>query len=148
VKIEIGGGLAPAPDHINLDPVHGEGVWKRRIQRGIPVPDGSVEAVRASHMLEHLLAGQERIDLFNEVWRALRPNGPFEIIVPLFPGWGALADPTHLSFWVKQSFDYFTGDRGALADYGILPWYWDSWMTKRYEWGNEGHAILRKARVP
>ena len=143
-KIDIGGGLASPLGYINIDPVHGEGQFKRRIQDGIPCPDRSVDWVRASHVLEHIPAGAERLALFKDVYRVLVPSGCFEIFVPLFPSWGAVADPTHVSFWVPQSFWYFTGQMGPAANYGMDHWEMASWSTKEYDWGTEGHATLRK----
>lgn len=126
--IDIGGGTAPAEGCTNLDPAHGEGIWRRRIQDGIPTADGTVQAVRASHVLEHIPAGRERIAVFNEVWRVLVGGGTFEIIVPLIQycgkpihTWHAWADPDHKSQWVlPESVLYFTQDGFAPnADYGI-----------------------------
>ena len=134
------------PGWINLDPAHGEGEFRRKAQDGIPLPDGSVEGARCSHLLEHIPAGQERIDVMNEVWRVLRPGCQFEIIVPLFGGWGAIADPTHVSFWVRESFDYFTGKVVAGGDYGIKLWELASWSIVEADWGQEGHATLLKPR--
>lgn len=131
MRVDIGGGTIPAPGWTNLDPVHGRGEFRRRIQDGIPVPDGTLEAARASHLMEHVPAGSgpgERVWCFNEVWRALRPGGTFEVIVPgvpLGPGgltWHAFADPTHVSFWVRESFHYFDGLFAPNADYGIRLW--------------------------
>lgn len=123
MKIDIGGGTAPAPGYINLDPVHGVDQWKARIQDGIDVDNSSCDAVRASHVLEHIMAGHERISVFNEVHRVLKSHGTFQVIVP---GVGithhAWADPTHVSYWVPESFGYFDGTIAPAADYGILPW--------------------------
>jgi SAM-dependent methyltransferase len=143
VNLELGGGLYPKPGYLNLDPVHGEGDFRRRAQDGIPLPDGSVETARCSHLLEHIPAGAERIAVMNEVWRVLQAGGEFEIIVPLFvPGrWEAIADPTHVSLWVRESFDYFTGAIVPGADYGIRLWQLRDW-TVRDGW--EGHALLVK----
>lgn len=144
MKIDIGGGVNCIPGWVNLDPLYGEGPFRCRVQDGIPVSDDSVETVHAAHVLEHIPAGQERIDTFNEVWRVLQPGGTFVITVPLFvPGrWEAIADPTHVSFWVKESFDYFTGEFSGAADYGIRPWEMISWLVFD-DW--EGNAVLRKA---
>lgn len=126
--IEIGGGTIPQPGYTNLDPVHGEGLFKRKIQDGIPVDDGSVDRLRASHVMEHIPAGAERIFVMNEAYRALRSGGEFEIIVPTVPTgpngvtWHAFADPTHVSFWVKESFHYFDGLFAANATYDIKLW--------------------------
>lgn len=153
-NVEIGGGTIPTPGFTNLDKVHGEGIWKRSIQEGIPVGDNSVDKVRASHVLEHISAGHDRIYTFNEIHRALKPTGEFEIILPLVgytdtsgigimvEGWMPYADPTHISFWwAPESFLYFCeGPFKANADYGIKLWTLDHW---RIEQGWEGHVLMR-----
>ena len=147
MKLELGGGTVPTAGYTNLDPVHGEGDFRRRVQEGIPLPDCSVEAARCSHLMEHIPAGQERIAVFNDVWRVLVPRGTFEVVVPLFSSAnpvGALADPTHVSLWIRESFAYFTGARRADADYGLRLWEMADWTTREWEWGTEGHALLRK----
>jgi SAM-dependent methyltransferase len=147
MKLELGGGTSTALGFTNLDPLHGEGPFQRRAQDGaFPLADGSVEAARCSHLMEHIPAGAERIFVMNEVHRVLVPGGHFEVIVPLFPGWGAIADPTHVSFWVEQSFWYFTGRWSAelSQDYGIRRWEMASWTTQAQVWGVLGRAVLRK----
>jgi SAM-dependent methyltransferase len=144
VRLEIGGGKAPWPGYTNLDPIHGEGHFCRRIQDHIPLADATVEMARCSHLMEHIPAGRERVEAFNEVWRVLVPGGTFEVVVPLFGGWGAIADPTHVSFWVRESFDYFTGKVTPAAEYGIRFWELVAWSEVACEWGQEGHATMRK----
>jgi len=123
VKIEIGGGTLLTPGFVNLDPEHGHGVWRRKVQEGIPAEAATVDEVKASHVLEHIPAGSERIGVFNEAHRVLKPGGVFYVIVPLMTGsWHAIADPTHVSFWVPESFLYFDGTFAANASYGIALW--------------------------
>ena len=138
MRIDIGGGLArPDPFHMlpagadwtNLDPIHGEGTWQRVAQNvPWPVDAETVTHVRASHVLEHIPAGGDRIAVFNETHRVLQPGRCFEILVPLLltrdgtVHWKAIADPTHISYWCQQSFDYFLTDNIPNADYGIRPW--------------------------
>ena len=59
----------------------------------------------------------------NETWRVLKPGGKAEIIVPTTEGPGAFQDPTHISFWNRNSFWYFESRnlyRERFADsYGI-----------------------------
>lgn len=125
MNIEIGGGTLVGPGWVNLDTRHGDGLWQREAQ-DIPWPtgDNTVDALRASHVMEHIPAGQQRIDVMNEAHRVLKPGAVFEIIVPncLSGTWHAWADPTHVSFWCKESFHYFDGLFAANADYGIRPW--------------------------
>lgn len=123
VCLELGGGTKARPGWANLDPAHGTGEWRRPAQ-ALPWPaaDGAVDAIFASHVMEHIPAGADRITVMNEAWRVLRPGGTFEIRVPLFGTWEAVADPTHVSWWVPQSFAYFTGELAPDADYGIRRW--------------------------
>jgi len=124
MKLEIGGGTLLQPGWTNLDSRNGHGDW-RRLAQDTPWPtgDGSVDAIRASHVMEHIPAGQPRIDVMNEAHRVLKPGGVFEVIVPFMTGsWHAIADPTHVSFWCLESFHYFDGLFAANADYGIKLW--------------------------
>lgn len=139
MRLDIGGGATPLPDHVNLDPVHGDGDWLRYAQQlPWPVINGAVEAIHASHVCEHIPPGADRLAVFNEAHRVLTPGGTFEVIVPLFPSWQALADPTHVSYWVEQSFAYFDGRLVAQADYGIRYWNTIEWEVRD---GWEGHWI-------
>lgn len=152
MNIEIGGGTLLTNGYINLDPVHGTGKWKRYAQ-GEPWPtgDNSVESVRASHVMEHIPAGDDRIFVMNEAHRVLKSGKIFEIIVPLVAAngewlstWQAWADPTHISYWVyPESFLYFcTNDTFvANADYGIR--YWAPLNEEECEVRNGWEAVVR-----
>lgn len=124
-SIEIGGGHLVQAGWVNLDPVNGQGDWRRPAQdTPWPAGDGSVDAIRAAHVMEHIPAGAPRLAVMNEAHRVLRAGGVFEIRVPncLSGTWHAFADPTHVSFWCVESFHYFDGLFAANADYGIRPW--------------------------
>ena len=101
-SIEIGGGMCPLQGWINLDPAHGEGTFRRRAQDGIPLPDASVRRARASHVMEHIPAGAERIFVMNEVWRVLAPGGTFEIIVPLLVPGLLRPEPENVVFQINS----------------------------------------------
>lgn len=146
MNIEIGGGTLVQPGWTNLDCRNGSGEWRRMAQdTPWPTGDRTVDSIRASHILEHVPAGQERIDIFNEAWRVLAPGGHFEVVLPLiltepngWPTWHAIADPTHVSFWCRESFYYFTGAFAANADYGIKLWDERHWSVNE---GFEGHWV-------
>jgi SAM-dependent methyltransferase len=148
MNIEIGGGTLAQPGWVNLDPKHGEGLWRREAQV-IPWPtgDNSVDAIRASHVMEHIPSGQPRIDVMNEAHRVLAPSAVFEIIVPVVrtdgrhPTWESFADPTHVSLWCWESFHYFDGTFFANADYGVK-----QWDTVSQEW--TGNAIVTWRGTP
>lgn len=125
MNLEIGGGHIVPDGWTNMDPYNGAGEWRRFAQDGPwPTGDGSVTAIRAAHVMEHIPAGGPRLTVMNEAHRVLAPGGVFEIRVPncLSGTWHAFADPTHVSFWCVESFHYFDGFFAPNADYGILPW--------------------------
>jgi ubiquinone/menaquinone biosynthesis C-methylase UbiE len=70
-----------------------------------PWPDSSIEEIRAYDIIEHL---PDKIHTMNEAWRVLKPGGLFDIEVPTTDGAGAWCDPTHVSYWNRSSFDYYT----------------------------------------
>lgn len=144
MKIDLGGGTKPATDHINLDPVHGEGDWRRSAtDTPWPTPDQTVTHIVASHVMEHIPAGAPRLTVMNECHRVLAPGGVLHIIVPLVGSWQAIADPTHVSFWVPESFWYFDGKMAPNAEYGNLPWRTLDWHVE-HDW--EGHWLATPIR--
>ena len=81
VKLHVGCGFDPLPGWINIDRYGTEGVNLAVDVEHEPLPfaDGSVNAVFASHVLEHLA----HIEVFmNEAHRVLRDGGLFEAYVP------------------------------------------------------------------
>lgn len=122
IKLDVGGGTSPMPGYVNVDPVHGEGEYRVAMPTHLPLASAAVDAIRCSHVMEHIPAGGPRIDTMNEFHRLLKPGGKLLIIVPVIGTWHAIADPTHVSFWVPESFHYFTGVQKANAEYGIRPW--------------------------
>lgn len=86
-----------------------------------PWETSSVDAIIAYDIIEHL---PDRINTMNEMWRILKNGGIADIEVPNAAHGAAFAqDPTHVSMWVKNSFQYYQHGSFAvqrLADsYGI-----------------------------
>lgn len=71
---------------------------------GEPFPDGSVDAVLASHVLEHVT---NLIPLMRELHRVLKPGGHLCIVVPYASSDDAVEDPTHVRYFTERSFMYF-----------------------------------------
>jgi len=89
------------------------------IREGLPFEDSSIDEARAEHFLEHLTR-DEASAFMNEMWRVLKPDASFHIVVPY------ALDPksygfSHRSFWTVESFrdlgypDYWT-------IYGLRRW--------------------------
>jgi len=92
--------------------------------RALPFSDGAFEEVRCHHLLEHI-ERRDLIAVMNGCHRVLKPGGIIDIEMPVFPFWTAMADPTHVTFLVPQTWDYFS-DQAKYGDhmglYGIHPW--------------------------
>lgn len=87
-----------------------------------PWNTSSVDAIIAYDIIEHL---PNRINTMNEIWRTLVNGGIVDIEVPnASRGAGFYQDPTHVSAWCMNSFQYYQHGSFAvqrLADaYGIL----------------------------
>lgn len=124
VKVALGCGGRAIPGFIGLDNVDfgWNKIWDAR-RDPIPFGDSSVDFLQAHNFFEHIPRDAYRF-LFNECHRALRPSGKLEIIVP-DAGVSfdlAVQDITHVSFWIKGTFKYLTGERPRNADYGFSPW--------------------------
>lgn len=85
-----------------------------------PFENDSVSEILAHDVIEHL---PDKILSMNEIHRVLVMGGRVDIVVPTTDGRGAWQDPTHVSFWNRNSFWYF--ERGNpyrerfAASYGI-----------------------------
>lgn len=75
-----------------------------------PFEDSSVGAFRAVDIFEHL---PDKLHTMSEVYRCLRPGGWLISQTPSALGAGAFQDPTHCSYWVENSFRYYTEQRFA-----------------------------------
>jgi len=78
MKLNLGGGNQKIPGFVNIDRLNG--------QEAFPLPayaDGSVDEIRASHILEHF-GHREVPEVLKEWVRVLKPGGVLKIAVPDF----------------------------------------------------------------
>lgn len=82
IYLELGSGAKKGKNGwITID-VNGADIsWDLR--KGIPLPDGSVEKIYSSHLLEHI-PFQELILFLKECHRVLKTGGEFSVCVPNF----------------------------------------------------------------
>lgn len=82
----------------------------------LPFDNDFFDSVSAYDFLEHLprsliIEGESRfpfIELMNDVWRVLKPNGLFYAVTPAYPRQEAFVDPTHTNFITEMTHQYFT----------------------------------------
>jgi predicted SAM-dependent methyltransferase len=80
IKLDIGGADAGADGWLTIDITRECNLfWDLR--RGIPFPDGSVDAVYSSHFFEHL-SYSEGQTILKEALRILKDGGTFSVCVP------------------------------------------------------------------
>lgn len=147
LKVDLGGGIDPVPGYTVLDRMAGircdlEGSW--------PLADGAVGLLRAHDIVEHL---REPVHTMNEAYRVLAPGGWLMIHVPSALGQGAFQDPTHRSFWVKNSFLYYTDRRyaryvpeftGRFAVSRVIEWFPSRWHREENVPYVEAHLLCLK----
>jgi len=93
----------------------------------IPYEDSYFDSVSAYDVIEHIprvLAGGVNgtrfpfIDLMNEIWRVLKPNGMFYALTPAYPRHEAFKDPTHVNIITNKTHEYFC-DKCFARPYGF-----------------------------
>lgn len=105
LKIDLGCGPSKARGFVGVDIAPGPGVdIIADLSQVFPFEDSSVDELRAHDVIEHLA---DRIHTMNEIWRVCKPGAKVDIRVPSSDGRGAFQDPTHISFWNINSFQYY-----------------------------------------
>jgi GT2 family glycosyltransferase len=90
----------------------------------IPYKDNSIDLIQADDFLEHVPQNKV-IFVMEEIWRVLKPGGVFKSSTPdAEHGQGAFQDPHHVSFWVENSWLYYSDAvhrelYGIKADFAI-----------------------------
>jgi SAM-dependent methyltransferase len=118
----------------------------------IPWPDGFFDVVTAFDFVEHvprLAFIPERrhpfINLMNEIWRCLKPDGIFHSLSPAYPAKEAFQDPTHVNIIMEETFRlYFCGPNVAQM-YGFN----GHFILESQEWVDNCKlkSVMRKAAV-
>ena len=95
----------------------------------IPFEENYFDCVTAFDFIEHiprqlfsLDTGKTRlpfVELMNEIWRVLKPNGTFYAVTPVYPSAAVFQDPTHVNFISKETHEYFCGDSPLANMYGF-----------------------------
>jgi len=112
VKVDICCGPFKKPGFIGVDIVACPGVEiVCNLNEWFPFEDSSVDHLRAHDAIEHLF---DKIKTMNEIYRVCKNGATVDIKVPSTDGRGAFQDPTHVSFWNRNSFDYYSSDNQTL----------------------------------
>jgi SAM-dependent methyltransferase len=93
----------------------------------IPFEDNYFDSISAYDFIEHIprLINYENkiifpfIELMNEIYRVLKPNGNFYALTPAYPMESAFVDPTHVNIITKKTHNYFTTPHNTARMYGF-----------------------------
>ncbi len=95
----------------------------------IPFDDCEFDSISAFDFIEHIPRVLPKpnseetrfpfIDLMNEVWRVLKPDGIFYAVTPAYPSPEAFQDPTHVNIITCKTHEYFCGHKPFAAIYGF-----------------------------
>jgi SAM-dependent methyltransferase len=109
-KLNLGCGQYPKQGYVNLDMFDLQGIDIVHNLNNYPYPfnDNEFDEVLCHHVLEHL---DDIVKPLEEIWRITRNRAKIIIKVPIYPGIGAVVDPTHKSFYTFGTFDYFTSNK-------------------------------------
>lgn len=110
MRIDLGGGHAPAPNHVNIDIVpEADIIWD--LNKGLPKNKefkarfyNQIEGIRCHQVLEHL---QSIIPILNDCYEYMKEGSVMEISTPLAGTTQAYQDPTHIKCYVPETFLYF-----------------------------------------
>jgi predicted SAM-dependent methyltransferase len=82
IKLELGSWRRPGREDWIFSDMGGSGDIQLDLTQPIPFPDGSVEQIYASHLLEHFSYPRPMLNLLGECHRILKPGGELSIAVP------------------------------------------------------------------
>ncbi len=129
LNLGCGNNIRPSSETVqwvNLDRTLHEGVDVAcDLEKGLSrFEDNTFDFVLASHVLEHVY---NFLPLMAEIHRVLKPRGTLVVKVPEFPCRAAVADPTHVRYFVPETFFHFIDhplgyDTGGLAGRFELVW--------------------------
>jgi hypothetical protein len=118
-----------------------------------PWADSSVDEIIAYDVIEHL---PNRIYTMNEMWRVMKHGAIANIEVPnASKGAGFFQDPTHVSPWCMNSFQYYQNGSFAVQrlakSYGINARFnilkiWETNWQDMYEMTWKIHVILEAVK--
>ena len=86
-----------------------------------PIEDEVVSVIMMSHLVEHIKPWLQ-LDLINEAWRVLEPEGLLLISTPYGGSFRYNQDPTHCAPWNEATVAYFVKGTGLYEVYKPKPW--------------------------
>lgn len=135
IRLDIGAGIAPQPGFVTMDIQDIEGVDIVQDFNVIPwnMPDECCIQAIASHVVEHIPRVMYKgdtlhwmfIEFMDEVWRVLKPDAQFALVMPYCLSPGFYQDPTHVNACNEATWLYFDPEARGGEYYDVYkpkPW--------------------------
>jgi len=121
--LDVGCGDNKQPHCIGMDKRKVDGVDVVHDCEIIPWPFASntFDRIIMSHLVEHLKPWLI-LDIFDEMWRIMKPDGELMIATPYAGSFGFWQDPTHIKPWNEATPTYFDPDYPLYQIYKPKPW--------------------------
>ena len=144
-RLDIGCGENKQPNWLGMDKRKIKGVDIVHDAQVFPYPleDECCFQVLLSHLWEHI-EPKNRIDLMNEIWRIMKPDGQLLISVPYYLSFGACQDPTHYPCPNEATFTYFDPKMPLYNIYKPKPW---KLVQNNYTMNGNMEIILEKIKT-
>lgn len=90
----------------------------------LPFADNTFDRVFMVHAIEHVpfmvwtvtgVRTYPMVQLLSEVYRVMKPGASFEILTLEFPDPRCVEDPTHCSYWTRETIKHFVGCRDTVV---------------------------------
>lgn len=113
MKINLGGGYKRYDGfhNVDIDPLTKPDILVDLETGNIPIPDNSVDEVRAYHVLEHI--GEGFFKLMQELYRICSDGAIIDIQVPHHRSETQYGDPSHVRFVTIESLRQFSKKRNV-----------------------------------
>ena len=86
-----------------------------------PIESETADIVMMSHLIEHIKPWLT-IEVVDEVWRILKPEGMFFVSTPYAGTFRYFQDPTHCNPWNEVTVEYFVYGGSLYNIYKPKPW--------------------------
>ena len=123
IRLDIGCGNNKQSGYVGMDirNVPGVDIVHDAQKFPYPIPANSCVVILLSHLWEHI-EPKNRVDLMNELWRIMQPQGQLQLSTPYYLSFGAYQDPTHYPCPNEATFTYFDPKMPMYQIYQPKPW--------------------------